>query len=79
MPNDPVFDEGDFVDDDGGDLCDEDEEIFDCGVYRDERGRILGCSMAGSEECDFECPYRASVERSLAAQAGHRTRKAKRV
>ena len=30
-----------------------DEEDFDCGYVRGE-----GCSLAGTEECDFECPYR---------------------
>ncbi len=35
------------IDDDAGD-----EELFDCGFIRWE-----GCSKAGSEECDFECPF----------------------
>lgn len=29
------------------------EEMFDCGM--DRHGN---CGKAGSEECDFECPYR---------------------
>jgi hypothetical protein len=70
--------EDDYLDDDGtGEWDEDDEEQFDCGVYRDGNGRILGCGMAGSEECDFECPYRESVERSLRAQAGWVKRKAK--
>lgn len=30
-----------------------DEEDFDCGWLPDEER----CSMAGTEDCDFECPY----------------------
>ena len=37
-------------DDDG--LDDEDEEYYDCGMDRDG-----GCSLAGTEQCDWECPY----------------------
>jgi hypothetical protein len=37
----------------------EDEfESFDCHMTLDKRGRPLGCGKAGSEECDFECPWR---------------------
>lgn len=35
---------------------DEDEEYFDCGWSPGG-----GCSMAGSEECDFECPNRDAM------------------
>lgn len=32
----------------------------DCGRWRN--GRLsASCSKAGSEECDFECPYRATL------------------
>lgn len=42
------LEESDFDDDD-----DEDEfEYFDC--HRDRSGY---CGKAGSEECEFECPY----------------------
>ena len=35
-------------------LDDEDfEKWFDCGFVSGE-----GCLLGGSEECDFECPYR---------------------
>lgn len=38
---------------------DEDEEWpFDCGMDRNGN-----CGYAGSEECDFECPYRAEERR----------------
>ena len=44
-----------LLDDDG--FEDEDEELdgdfFDC--HMDRNGN---CGKAGSEECDFECPYR---------------------
>lgn len=54
----------------------DDEEDFDCGIYFDGRThKLLGCGKVGSEECDFECPYREEMYRSLAAQAGHVTRK----
>jgi hypothetical protein len=36
-----------------------DEEQFDCGMDKDG-----ACSMAGSEDCDFECPYRAQQLRT---------------
>jgi len=40
--------------DDPEDDTDEDEfESFDC--HMDRRG---ACGKAGSEECEFECPYR---------------------
>lgn len=54
------------------DHADEDEaHCFDCGLLHDEcechvgaecgrwRNGVLSdsCSKAGSEECDFECPY----------------------
>ena len=55
----------------------DEEDDFDCGAMRDLSGRMIGCSMAGSEDCDFDCPYRESVERSLRAQAGWAKRKSK--
>lgn len=45
-------DEDDFLEDDL------DEEDFDCGWEPGE-----GCLMAGTEDCDFECPYRDMWER----------------
>jgi hypothetical protein len=67
MLND-VFNDFDDFDDEQGD--------FDCGAMRDINHRMVGCEKVGSEECDFECPYRESVERSLRAQAGWAKRKA---
>jgi len=55
----------------------DDEEDFDCGIMFDGRThKLVGCEKVGSEECDFECPYRDEMYRSLAAQQGHITRKA---
>jgi hypothetical protein len=51
---DPDFDDG---------IRDEwdDEPEFDCGWVRG-----MGCTMAGSEECDWECPHRRDYERGMA-------------
>ncbi len=42
--------------DDGLDEDDEEDWGFECG--EDVNG---GCSLAGSEECDFECPNRDAM------------------
>jgi len=46
---DEIYDDDDFEE------CDEfmEDEFFDC--HMDRHGN---CGKAGSEECDFECPYR---------------------
>lgn len=46
----------DISDDDG--LEDDEEEYFDCAMDQDG-----GCGKAGSEECDWECPYEKPWER----------------
>ncbi len=38
----------------------EEEDYFDCGWVRG-----MGCTEAGSEECDFECPHRRDLEKGL--------------
>lgn len=56
-----------FRDDDG--ICPNCDEIWDMCECRvgEECGRWINgrltksCSKAGSEECDFECPYRNSL------------------
>ena len=73
MSDEPDYSD-DFEDYDG---LEEDEEYFDCGAMYDINHSMVGCDKVGSEECDFECPYRESVERSLRAQAGWVKRKAK--
>jgi hypothetical protein len=41
------------------------EPSDDCGRWWD--GRLTGsCSLAGTEQCDFECPYRSTLYRALA-------------
>jgi len=40
-------------DDDNEEYDDGDEDWFDCHMTADGL-----CGMAGSEECEFECPYR---------------------
>jgi hypothetical protein len=55
--------------DDDDDLCADCGEIYDCCECRAgeecgrwDNGRLTKrCSKAGSEECDFECPYRGSL------------------
>ena len=51
----------DFDDDGIRDEWDDDEEEFDCGWVRG-----VGCQLAGTEECDFECPHRRDFEKGLA-------------
>jgi hypothetical protein len=45
---------------DQGDDWDDGEPWFDCGWVRG-----MGCTKAGSEECDWECPERANLEKGL--------------
>ena len=45
-------------------MFDDDEEDggFDCGRWFD--GRLThSCALAGTEECDFECPHRDTLYR----------------
>lgn len=55
------FDDFDDFDEPGE--FDEDDEFdegdFDCGFIPGD-----GCLMAGTEDCDFECPYRNLLEKS---------------
>jgi hypothetical protein len=47
--------------DGGEDDLDEDDDMprFDCGRW-DNGQPTRSCSLAGTEECEFECPYRRS-------------------
>ncbi len=49
-------------DDDGLEGEDEEEEYMDCAMDRDG-----GCGLAGTEQCDFECPYEKPWNRKKAA------------
>jgi hypothetical protein len=42
------------------DYDDDTDDEFDCGWSND----IGGCSMAGTETCDFDCPQRKRIEAS---------------
>jgi hypothetical protein len=44
---------------DDDDVEDDDEWEFDCQMYHDGQ-----CGAAGSEDCEFECPYRAMQRRA---------------
>ena len=62
-------------DDDDGirDEWDDDEESeFDCGWVRG-----VGCQLAGTEECDFECPHRRDFEKGLALTKARLAKRAK--
>lgn len=60
--------DADMAGDDDG-ICPDCNEPWDCCECRagEECGRWINgrlsssCSKAGSEECDFECPYRNSL------------------
>jgi hypothetical protein len=45
--------------DDNQDDGEDDEWEFDCHMYPDGQ-----CGAAGSENCEFECPYRAMQRRA---------------
>lgn len=47
--------------DDDPEFDDADEWEFDCGMDRNGQ-----CGLAGSEECDFECPVMAEIHRKEA-------------
>lgn len=58
IPNSSNDDEGDNFEEDGGDEFHEEENDAgeECGRWRN--GRLDDhCLKAGSEECEFECPY----------------------
>lgn len=67
-------DENFYDDEQDGDFEEDGEFDFDCGAMFGPKGEPMGCSMAGSEDCDWECPHRAEVERSLRAQYAARQR-----
>jgi hypothetical protein len=52
-----------YEDDHGGDCdcldCENERAEQECGELPKDLGG--GCSMSGSEYCDFECPFRNSV------------------
>lgn len=59
-PHDPEWDDLDHGEDDLGD--DEDWPGGVCGRW--DNGRLTGsCALAGTEDCDFECPHRDTLYR----------------
>ena len=50
-----------FEDEREYDQDDDDEDEFDCGWVRG-----IGCTLAGTEECSFECPHRRELEKGMA-------------
>ena len=50
----------------------DDEDYFDCGWVRG-----VGCTLAGTEECDFECPYRSANYRGLTLTQARMAKRAK--
>lgn len=54
----PYYPEDDFVDDE--EMTEEDMAGEECGRW--DNGRLTrSCMKAGSEECDWVCPYRATL------------------
>ena len=51
------MDEDDYFFDDDGELSPLEEAEQDCGLRHDGQ-----CSLAGSEHCDFVCPFRDSED-----------------
>lgn len=43
------------------DDADDEEDEFDCHAMFSRSGKFIGCGAAGSEECDFQCPYRSEL------------------
>jgi hypothetical protein len=70
--------ENDFYDGEDDDFEGDGEFDFDCGAMYGPKGEPMGCSMAGSEDCDWDCPHRESVERELRAQHAANVRWAKK-
>lgn len=50
-----TFDEDDYCEEDDFDNSWDDDD-FDCGFISGD-----GCSMVGTEDCEFECPYRTRL------------------
>lgn len=61
MSHDPKSptDAADLDDDNEYDIEEEDE--FDCGAWFFGKFDYYNCTLAGTEDCDWECPYSATV------------------
>ncbi len=49
----------DFYDDFRDD--DEEDDGFECGAFFNGRFDFYHCQLAGTEDCDWECPYSAGA------------------
>lgn len=62
--------EGEVVNDESDDYPDDDEFEFDCRMTKGGQ-----CMAAGSEDCDFECPYRHTIYAKFFGDGRRRRRK----
>lgn len=68
----PVLSVEDYADDPDFDDTNNDNDFFDeCGLGPDGL-----CSMAGSEDCDWECPYNPDGAAAVARRAANKKTKA---
>ncbi len=51
----------------------DDDDFYDCGWVRGQ-----GCQLAGSEDCDFECPHRDALYRGIALTRARMAKRAAR-
>jgi len=65
MSHDPKSptDAADYYDDDPRD-ADEEDDGFECGAWFNGKFDFYSCQLAGTEDCDWECPYSAGVRRA---------------
>lgn len=56
-PQNPTADADVYDDDNEYDIDEEDE--FDCGAWFNGKFDFYSCQLAGTEDCDWECPYSA--------------------
>lgn len=61
-----------YDEDEPRDDWEDDEEWFDCGWVRG-----MGCTKAGSEECDWECPHRRDFEKGMRLTQARLAKRAK--
>jgi hypothetical protein len=53
---------GDFGPDDSDDGPFEDDDGAECGAWFNGQFDYSSCAKAGSEECDWKCPFSAEVQ-----------------
>lgn len=63
MSHDPQSptDAADYDNDNEYDSDGEDEFEFECGAWINGKFDYYSCQLAGTEDCDWECPYSADV------------------